>query len=387
MAIKKKSVAILGSTGSIGINTLEIIDKYPKIFSVNLLCCNSNKNLIIKQIKKFLPKFVIINDYSVYKFVKKKKFKKKIFIYNNIDFLHKKVKKKFDYTILGISGIDGFDYALTFIKKSNSLLLANKETIVCGGRYFLKKASTYKCKIVPIDSEHYCIFNAISCIDKKEIDKIYLTASGGPFLNKNYKDYYKANLFNAIKHPKWKMGKKISIDSATMSNKALELMEACILFDLSPEKVKIKIHKESKVHSAIILKNGLVKLIAHNTTMKIPIENSLIKNNIFLKKNFFYKKKFFSLTFDELNLKKFPMVSLGYKAISLGERGCIFFNVINDYLVNSYMNREIFFYEISKKLNKVINAHEFNKYLKKKIYNLKDIYETISYSKNIAEKI
>ena len=388
MPSKKISLAVLGSTGSIGVTTMKIIKKYPNFFKVNLLACNKNKKTIFKQITKFLPKYVIINNKKNFNFFKKIKFKKKVKFFQNLKDFNKEKKIKFDKAILGISSIDGLDYAFSFIKYSKEILLANKETIVCGGKFFLKRAQNFKCKIVPVDSEHYCLANTLKFFKSNEIDKIYLTASGGPFLNKSDNLISKIDQKYALKHPSWKMGKKISIDSATMANKGLEVIEAALLFNIKAENIKIKIHQESKVHSAVILKNGLVYFVAHNTSMTVPIENSLIsRKNLINKKNFFYEKKNFVFSFDERKLIKFQMVSLAYVALNYGQRACIFYNVINDYLVNLYLNRKIFFFEIYAKLNKVIKNKDLLAYYKKKIINLNDIKKTINYAKTYATQI
>ena len=388
MSSKKISLAILGSTGSIGITTLKIIKKYPNLFKVNLLACNKNKKIIFKQISKFLPKYVIIQNKNNFNFFKKIKFKKKIKFFQNLNDFNKEKKIKFDKVILGISSIDGLDYAFSFIKYSTEILLANKETIVCGGKVFLKKANHYKCKIVPIDSEHYCLANTLKNFKSNEVDRVYLTASGGPFLNKSRNSISKIDQKFALKHPSWKMGKKISIDSATMANKGLEVIEAAILFNLKPTNIKIKIHKESKVHSVVILKNGLVYLVAHNTSMSVPIKNSLIESReLNNQKNFFFTKKNFTFSFDEKKLIKFKMVSLAYRALNYGQRACIFYNVINDYLVNLYLNKKIFFFEIHTKLNKVLTNVNLIPYFKKKVANLNDIQKTINYAKSYALKI
>ena len=388
MSFKKLTIAVLGSTGSIGISTLKIVKQHPSYFNVELLSCDKNKKLILKQINFFSPRYVIINNTKVFNEVKRIKFSKKILIFNTLDEFKKKNILKYDKVILGISSIYGLEYGFSFLSFSKEILVANKETIVCGGKFFIKLAKKKKCKIQSIDSEHYCLESFISKINIKDIERVYLTASGGPFLRKNFKDVAKASPKKALKHPSWKMGKKITIDSATMANKCLEIMEASILFNLDPEKIKIKIHEESKVHAIIILKNNIVYLVAHNTSMLIPIKNSLLnKNHFFLKGNFFISKNFFSLSFDEKKLKKFNILSSGYKALKLGHRACIFFNVINDSLVDLYLNEKIFFYEISKKLNKVFNDRLLTKYLKKPIINKNDIFKTIAFAKNYYEKI
>ena len=388
MLHKKISVAILGSTGSIGRTSLKVISQNSKYFKVDLLACKNNKANIDKQIKKFLPKFVIITNNKNYNFFKKKKFKKKIKFFNNLKDFEKNIKTKFDKVVLGISSIEGLDYAFSFIKYSKELLLANKETIVCGGKLFLKKALNYNCKIIPIDSEHFCLMNILKNIDHKLIDNVYLTASGGPFLNTKNSKLAKVKPSLALNHPVWKMGKKISIDSATMANKGLEVIEACILFNLNPNKIKIKIHKQSKVHAAVVLKNGIVFLVAHNTSMSIPIENSLLQSHQIAKKNnFFLQKDNFIFSFDEKKLLKFKMVSLAYKALNYGQRACIFYNVINDSLVHAYLDKKIFFFQIYDKLNFVLNNKKLTSYFRKKIKNINDIYQTISDAKNFFNKI
>ena len=388
MPYKKISLAILGSTGSIGITTLKLVKKYSSHFNVDLLACNKNKKIIASQIKEFLPKYVIIKDKKNLNFFKKIKFKKKIKFFQNLKDFNKEKNIKFDKVILGISSISGLDYAFSFIKYSKEILLANKETIVCGGKFFLQQAKKNFCNVKSIDSEHYCIAEALKYIKRDQIHSIYLTASGGPFLNKSFNYYSKIDSSYAILHPKWKMGKKISIDSATMVNKSLEIMEASILFNFKPEVFKIKIHKESKVHSAIVLKNGLVNLLAHNTSMEIPIVNSLLDQKfISLEKNFFSNKDIFSFSFDEQSLKKFNIIPYAYKMINYGQRGCIFFNVINDYLVYKYLENNIYFFEIINKLIKVISNKKLIKFYKKKVTNIKDIYDTISYAKKISKTI
>ena len=387
MNIKQK-IAILGSTGSIGKTTLNIIEKNPNLFSVDLLSCLNNKLLIIKQIKKFLPKYVIISNLDTFNHVKKIKFRKKIIFFHDLEDFNKNNNLVFDKTILGISSIDGLPFAFSFINCSKKILIANKETIVCGGNFFLNASKKKNCIVESIDSEHYCLAESLKNYKKKEIKKIYLTASGGPFLHKSKEQIFKAEPSKALKHPNWKMGKKISIDSATMVNKGLEVIEASILFNLKPNQIKIKIHEESKVHSIIVLKNKLVHLVAHDTSMRIPIENSLHDNYKLSKlNNFFENKNKFIFSFDEINLKKFPALPIAYKALNYGHRACIFYNVINDCLVSDYLNKKIFFYEIVNKLNKIMLQKKLKKFFRQKIRNLNDIYKTINYAKVFYKNI
>ena len=382
---KKQKIAILGSTGSIGKTSLSIIARHLDLFSVELLSCFSNKKILIKQIKFFLPKYVIINDIDTYNYVKKIKFRKKIQFFKNLDNFNKHNIIIFDKTILGISSIEGLSFAFAFTNFSKKILIANKESIVCGGKLLLNIAKRKKCIIESIDSEHYCLEKILSKINKKEILKIYITASGGPFLNRNPNKIRKINFTQAIKHPNWKMGKKISVDSATMSNKILELIEASVLFNLPADLLKIKIHRESKVHAIIVLKNGLVFFVAHNTSMVVPIRNSLFDNqdlNIY-NKNFIFKKKLISFSFDEKNLKRFKIINTGYKVLKLTHRYHIVFNIINDLLVIKYLNEKIFFYQITEKLINVFKNKKIIKYCDKPVKTKNDIFETISYAKKI----
>lgn len=385
MSIKKLKIAVIGSTGSVGKNTLEIIKENPDYFKIDLLVCNSNTKLIIEQLKLFLPKYVFINNYQTYEFVRKIKYRKKIIFIKNFEEL-KKLKLSFDKTVLAAPSLEGLKYSFLFMKFSKELLIANKESIVCGGNILMSQAKKFNCKIISIDSEHYCIERTIATINPKEIDTVYLTASGGPFLGKNKNFYNKSSIKVVTKHPKWKMGKKISVDSATMVNKLFELVEAHILFKIPIKKIKIKIHKESLVHSAVILKDGLVKIIMHDTSMKIPIRNSLFSNRFFSQKNNYFKSnKNIILTFDEKSLTEFEILKNGYKILNYGHSAWIIFNVVNDFLVNEFIKNRIFFYQIVKNLNKILLNKNIIFYAKKKIRSLSDINKCIHFAQNFIE--
>ena len=244
----KKNISILGSTGSVGLSSLKIIDRKRELFKIILLAANNNYKLICKQIKIYKPKYFIINNLRVYKKIKNKFKNKKVKIFNNF----KKINfKKLDISVSAIPGIAGLEPTLLFIKHSKKILIANKESVICGWPLMKKIAIKFKTKIIPIDSEHYSIFKLIEKLDHKEIEKIYITASGGPFLNYKKQQTYKISPKEALKHPKWKMGKKISIDSSTLMNKILELIEAQKLFDLPNNKLDILIHPNSLVHAII----------------------------------------------------------------------------------------------------------------------------------------
>ena len=225
----KKIISILGSTGSIGLSSLKILSKKKNLFTINVLAANKNYKLICKQIDQFKPKVFIINNFNILQKVKKKYKKNKIQIINNID-QKRNISIKSDITISAIPGIAGLSPTIEFTKKSKKILIANKESIVCGWNLIKKTALKYNTKIIPVDSEHFSIMKLLENHNIKDIKKIYLTASGGPFLNYKFSKLKKIKPSDAVKHPKWKMGKKISIDSASLMNKILELIEAQKIF-------------------------------------------------------------------------------------------------------------------------------------------------------------
>lgn len=372
-----KTIAIIGSTGSIGVTALKVIKKYSESFKIIFLYAGKNYKKLNAQFKTFKPKFIFLNEK---KFLKNLKAKKKNII--SIENFLKK-KKKIDYIISAISGFKSLDLNFKLIKICKNLLIANKETIICGGNIFLGYAKKYNCKILPIDSEHFCINYFINHSNLiKKIKSVYLTASGGPFIKKLPSP--DVSIKKVLKHPNWKMGKKISVNSANLTNKILELFEARILFKIPIERLNIKIEKTSKIHCVISLLNGLDFYISHQTNMKIPIENSLIKNNFYIKqqKNLSSFKK---LNFELLNpnQKIFPILKTGFKVLKFGHRAMIIFTVLNDRLVEKFLNNEKKFNDIVLFLNKKFQELEIVNYSKKSIKSLQDIQQTIEFAEKI----
>ena len=285
----KKLISILGSTGSVGLNTLKIIDRKRNNFEFLLLSANRNFKLICKQIKKYQPKYFIITDKQIFEKAKKKFNTSKTLLLN--DFKDINLKKKNDLSILAIPGLAGLQPTITMIKLSKRILIANKESIICGWNIIKKNAKAYKTSIIPVDSEHFSIFQLLKKYELKHINKIYITASGGPFLDYSLNRLRNVQPKEALKHPKWKMGKKISIDSATMMNKIFELIEAQKLFDIPQNKLDILIHPESLVHAIVELKNGLVQFMYHETSMVIPIANAIYDGKININEFIKTKKK------------------------------------------------------------------------------------------------
>ena len=330
--MNKSTLAIFGCTGSIGKSSLKVYSKNKDKFDLIYISANKNYKKLMKIQKMFKPK----NYFLTSDIIKNKKFSKEKFF---------KSKKKLDYIISGVSGYEALDLNYKLVKKTKNLLLANKETIICGGKIFLKYAKKNNCKIIPIDSEHHCIdYFFKNFKSKKNLDKIFITASGGALFKK--KINYNEKIKNVLNHPTWKMGKKITVDSSTFANKVLELFEAHILFDLPRDKLDIKIDTSSRVHAIIKLKNNIYIPILHNPKMEIPISNSLNVNNL-------YDLKFKNIKLDllEPDLNKFPIIKLGYKILSnYGHVGMILFTVINDRLVKLYIDNKIKYGDITKKL-------------------------------------
>jgi len=277
----KKKIVILGSTGSIGKTLIEIIKKDKKFFEVVLLTAQKNEVSLLKQAKLLNVKNLIITNSQSFENAIKKKSNKKINIYNDYKKFNKIFRGKVDYVMNSISGIEGLKPTLEIIKHTKKIAVANKESIICGWNLINKKLKFYKTEFIPIDSEHFSINELIKNTNKKNIEKIFITASGGPFLNYKCSSFKNIKVKNAINHPTWKMGKKISIDSATLINKVYELIEAKKIFSLDYSKFDILVQPTSYIHSIIRFYGGILKVLVHDTSMIIPIFNSLYDNKKF----------------------------------------------------------------------------------------------------------
>ena len=371
----KKKIAILGSTGSIGKSTASIISKNKKDFEVVLLTTNKNLNELSKQCKKLKPKFLIINDYKSYLKFRKINQKKNIKIFNNYNSIRKIFKKKIDYTMSAISGFDGLKPTLDIIPFTKVIAIANKESLICGWNLIKKKIKKNKTYFIPVDSEHFSIWSLIKNVNEG-IENIYITASGGPFLNKSNKHLKKIKPKDAIKHPNWNMGRKISIDSATLINKVFEVIEAKKIFNLNHNKFNILLHPDSYVHAIVKFKNGLSKILLHDTDMKIPIFNSIYYNEKKeLKTKSLNLSKLNNLNFSKVNKKKFPSVDiLNYFKNTINTLYETVLVSANDELVDLFLKKKIDFLDISKKLIMIMNLKEFKKMKSKKPLNFKQIF-------------
>ena len=376
----KKKIVILGSTGSIGKTLLDIISKDRKNFEIILLTANENYKLLYKQAKKFNVKNLIITNTKKYNLLKKINKKKDLNIYNDFKNLRRIFKSKADYVMSSIIGINGLEPTFNIIKFSKKIAIANKESIICGWNLINKELKKNKTQFIPVDSEHFSLWYGLQNLKIKNIEELYLTASGGPFNNLSLNKFKDIKINQALKHPNWKMGKKISIDSATMINKVYEVIEARNIFDIDYKKIKILIHPKSYVHAILKFDNGLTKIIAHDTTMRIPIFNSLYLNKgKELKSNKIDINSLNNLNLKIIELNRFPMVKL---LNFLPSKHSLFETVIvsaNDTLVELFLNNKIKFVDIQKKLFKIINEKKFLKFKNKHPKKIQDIVELSNY--------
>ncbi len=370
----KKTIAILGSTGSIGKTTFNIIKKNKKDFEVILLTTNKNISVILKQTKILKVKNILISSEPHYLRLKKRLKNKSIKVHNNLDNLQNIVKKKIDYTMCAITGLDGLKPTIDAIKFSKTIAIANKESIICGWQFIDKALKKNKTNFIPVDSEHFSIWTLLKNQNIKNVEKIYLTASGGPFLKKKLSQIKNIKPKYALKHPNWSMGKKISIDSATMMNKIFEVIEAAKIFKLDIKNFEILIHPRSLIHAIVDFKIGITKFLAHDTTMVIPIINSLYPKK---QKNNFINKKFNFTNLNGLNfikpdIKNFPLLSIIKKNYINSYYETILIT-INDELVKKYLNNEISYISIHEILLKLIKNPYFIKFYRSSPKNINDI--------------
>ena len=376
----KKNIAILGSTGSIGKSLLKIIKKNKKNFNILLLSANRNYKELYKQSKTFNVKNVVITNRKSYEQFKKINKNRKIKVYKDFNKFDKIFTKKSDYTMSAIVGLEGLIPTLKIIKYSKKIAIANKESIICGWNLIKDKLKKYKTNFIPVDSEHFSIWYAMNNSNLKKINKIYLTASGGPLLNFSKKKIKNINIKDVLNHPNWSMGKKITVDSSTMMNKVFEIIEAKNIFDINYNKLNIIIHPQSYIHAILFFNDGMINVVAHETTMEIPIFNSLYENGIYEKKISNLKiNKLNNLSLKKIDKEKFPVIKiLNYlpNKISLFETVLV---SANDELVRLYLNKKIKYYEIAKKLLKIISKKEYLNLKKKTPKNVKDIINLDQY--------
>jgi len=377
-----KKIAIFGSTGSIGNSLLNIIKKNKKNFKIELLTADKDYKKLLKQAKFYNVKNIIITDNNSFLIASKLLKDSKIKVFKNFDSLNEifNIKKKIDYTMCAISGFHGLKPTLAIIKFTKTIAIANKESIICGWNLIKKDLKKYKTHFIPVDSEHFSIWSLLDDNKKNNFEKVYITASGGPFRKLPLGKFKNISIKSALKHPNWSMGKKITIDSATMMNKVFEIIEAKKIFDLKYNQLEILIHPNSYLHAIVKFNNGLSKLLIHDTNMTIPIFNSIyFETDKKLK-----SKKIDIKILNNLDLKKidhirFPAIKILNK---MNEKDSLFETVIvsaNDKLVSLFLNNKIRFIDISNLLLKICSMAEFNKFRSIKPKNIEEINDLADY--------
>ena len=366
----KKTISILGSTGSIGSNTIDVINSNKNKFSVLSLTSKNNVNLLSKQSFLLNPKFVAIQNKEKYKDLKNNLFGKKIKILAGDEGIIECTNKKVDIVVAAIVGIAGLKPTLSSIKNCSKLCLANKECLVSAGSFFMEKIAKSKCKLLPLDSEHNAIFQLCDFNKSNNVESITLTASGGPFRNYNLQKLKKATLKKALKHPNWRMGNKITIDSATLMNKAFEIIEAYYLFNLKLNQINIIIHPESIIHSMVNFADGSTTALLSNHDMRIPIFYALnwpSREYYNVKKVDFLKIK--KLTFEKTNINLLDSIKLSYYVLKNGGSYPLIFNAANEIAVSFFLENKIKFMDIIKIVKKILSMSK-----NYKINNINDIY-------------
>ena len=381
----KKKIIILGSTGSIGRTTINIILKNKNNFDVILLTANKNYVKLLSQAKKLKCRNIVVFDKENFLKAKIINNNKKVKIFNSIKEFLNNYKGKAYYTMCAITGISGLEPIIQIIKITKNLAIANKESIICGWNLIEKEIVKYNVKFIPVDSEHFSIQSLIKNNKNVEIDTIYITASGGPFLKLPISQFKNISVEKAIKHPNWKMGKKISVDSSTLMNKVFEVIEAQRIFKLPISKFKILIHPKSYVHSIVKFHDATTKFLIHETSMVIPIFNSLFIDDFSrkLKSKKINLKIINKLNLSNVSLLRFPMVQflkIIPNNISLFETVLV---SANDCLVNLFLNKKIKYQDIHNNMKKILNLREFKKL---KTSKPKDVLQIIKLSKYVALK-
>jgi len=354
-----KRIAILGSTGSIGQSALEVVRHFPDKFQVIGLSTNSNIEILFKQIKEFHPELVCVRDKSCAKTLASR-LKHNVKLLVGEEGLGLLVENtKIEKILLAISGFSALAPLLKAINAGKQIALANKEAVVAAGSIIMNEAKRKKIKIMPIDSEQSAIWQCLEGEERLKLKRIYLTASGGPFREKSQKDLKNISIKAVLKHPRWQMGKKISVDSANLMNKGLELLETMFLFDVASDKIKILIHPEALIHSMVEFIDGVVIAQLSATDMRIPIQYALsyperLSNS--LPSVDFYKLE--RLHFQAPDFKRFPCLGLAYRAASqLGTLPAVL-NAANEVSVEEFLKGKIKFILIPQIIEKVMDRHQ-----------------------------
>ena len=382
--LKKRGVAILGSTGSIGTQALEVIEAYPELFDLQVITAGNNADLLIEQARKFNPNMVVIVDETQYTKVKEALWNDDIHVYCGKESLCQVVQStEVDVVLTALVGYAGLQPTIAAIEAKKDIALANKETLVVAGALITALARKHGINIYPVDSEHSAIFQCLPGEQFNAIEKIYLTASGGPFRGYSVEQLEKVTKAQALKHPNWSMGAKITIDSASMMNKGLEVIEAKWLFNLKEEQIDVIVHPQSIVHSLVQFEDGSMKAQMGLPDMKLPIQYAMafpqrLKNTfpryLFDKPN--------QLNFDEPDMKTFRNLQLAKESMEKGGNTPCILNAANEIAVYAFLKNRIGFLEMTELIEKTL---EKINYISKP--SLEDYFETDGEARNFAASL
>ena len=357
-----KKIGILGSTGSIGTQALEIINDNEENFTVDYLYANSNYKILYEQILAFSPPYVCINDEKSYKeltLLMKEDINTKIIfgVEESIDFIS---SRTVDLVLNAIVGIDGLKPTIAVLNNNTDIALSNKESLVLAGDIVINKAKKNNVNIFPVDSEHSAIWQCLIGENINDVDKMILTGSGGPFRTVDYKNFSGITIDDALNHPNWSMGNKITIDSATMMNKGFEVIETYWIFQVDIEQIEIIIHPESIIHSMIQFKDKSIKAQIGLPDMKIPINYALnYPNHSYLDIPPLNLSSISKLTFESPNLNKFKCIDLAYQALKSGGTSTTVLNAANDIAVNLFLSNKLRFIDIPKIIENAMEKHDY----------------------------
>jgi 1-deoxy-D-xylulose-5-phosphate reductoisomerase len=380
----KKNIAILGSTGSIGIQTLEVIKVHTDLFNVEVLTANNNSSLLISQAKKFKPNAVVIVNEQKYTEVNNALKFLGIKVFTGAESIDQIVTSdEIDVVLTALVGYSGLKPTISAIKSGKKIALANKETLVVAGELITRLCAKHKSLLYPVDSEHSAIFQCLVGEEKNQIEKIYLTASGGPFRGRKTEDLRFITKKQALKHPNWVMGAKITIDSATLMNKGLEVIEAKWLFNLQKDQIDVVVHPQSVIHSAVQFEDGSIKAQMGIPDMKLPIQYALgfpyrLKND-FKRFNFL---DYPELTFEKADTNTFRSLGLAYRAMNKGGNSACVLNAANEIAVEAFLNDKIGFLNMSDLIDNCLEKITFVKNP-----SLEDYIETDEQTRILAKKL
>ncbi len=380
----QKKIAIYGSTGSIGKQTLEVISTHPELFTAEILTAFSNDALLIEQALQFIPNIVVIGDITKYANVKKALEGKPIKVFAGEEALEQVAGMDcYDFMMAGIVGFAGLKPTLTAVRNGKTIGLANKETLVVAGDIVMREAKENKANIIPVDSEHSAIFQCLVGEAHNPIEKIILTASGGPFLGKKPNFLVNVKRDHALQHPNWSMGAKISIDSATLMNKGLEMIEAKWLFGLEPHQIKVVVHSQSIIHSMVQFEDGSIKAQMGLPDMKLPIQYAMAYP-IRLANKFprYHFDKPNQLSFDEPDVKTFRNLQLATDAMNRGGNAPCVLNAANEIAVYAFLKNRIGFLDMTELIERTLNKITFIAHP-----TLDDYFETDGEARNFAASL